>query len=224
MVARETFRQELAELEATLQEQGALVVQALEAALTTFRDWDRGVVDAVARLDHAADERYLTIERSVESIIARQTPVAGDLRIVLGVLYVNRHLKRMARNSVRVATFAEPIEGEPLDGLLGEIFTTQGVRAAGMARTALAAFARRDVAAAASLASFDVEIDADNRRALERVLECAEISRREWGIRGILMARALERFGDHAVAIGDQAAYVATGEHRGLESARAERG
>src|SRR5207244_4872661 len=84
-----------------------------------------------------------------------------------------------------------------------------------MIRVALDSFQRRDLEAASSLVDLDELIDRANRRAVERVLDLGgDASKREWGLRMILVSRCLERIGDHAVDIGEQTAFLITGEDR----------
>ncbi len=84
-----------------------------------------------------------------------------------------------------------------------------------MIRVALDSFAHRDVDAAESLVDLDELIDRANRRVVDRVLALGrDLERREWGLRMILVSRCLERIGDHAVDIGEQTAYLVTGEFR----------
>jgi phosphate transport system protein len=224
--SRTALRDELAALEAKLQEHGNLVIDALETSLRTIVGHDRGTVDMIVGLDFAADRCYLDVEERCVLVAARQAPVARDLRVVLAVLHVNQHLKRVMRGAVRIATFSEPVEGEPFEPRLAESLYAIGTRTTAMMHLALAAFATRNAPSAASLHDDDDEVDVDLRRALELILELdhADISGRERAMRAIFVARALERTGDHAVAIGDQAAYVATGDLRPPRTDRAERG
>ncbi len=223
---RDALRVELAALEARVQEHGAIVADALEAAVETLIVHEREVVDRIVTLDLAADHRYLSVEELCVLVIARQAPVARDLRVVLGALHVNQHLKRMMRNAVRIATYAEPMSDDPLDGLLIDALHAIGIRTTAMTRKALAAFATRDLEAAQALHDDDDRVDVDLHRALERILELdhADDTGRERAMRSIFVSRALERSGDHAVAIADQAAYIVTGDLRPVRSDRAERG
>jgi phosphate transport system protein len=88
-----------------------------------------------------------------------------------------------------------------------------GVRAEEMTRVALRSFQHRDLARAEALVDLDELIDRTNRRLAERVLGL-DAERREWGLRMLVVSRCLERIGDHAVDIGEQTAYLVTGEFR----------
>src|SRR3984893_15123483 len=100
---RASFHHELEQLEAAIQEEGALVLRVLRSALNALARGDDELADEVIRFDDEIDQRYLKIEEGVQSLLARQTPVASDLRVVLAVLRVNLHLERMADYCVTVA-------------------------------------------------------------------------------------------------------------------------
>jgi phosphate transport system protein len=148
-------------------------------------------------------------------LLARQTPVAVDLRLVLAMLHANLHLERMGDYCVTIAKLTRLVSDvEPDEGLV-QAFEEMGQRAEEMIRVALDSFQRRDLEAASSLVDLDELIDRANRRAVERVLDLGgDVSKREWGLRMILVSRCLERIGDHAVDIGEQTAFLITGEFR----------
>src|SRR5579875_1034822 len=100
---RLSFAEELAQLEASLQEEGDLVLRALRSALNALARGDAELADEVISFDDEVDRRYVAIEEGVQSLLARQTPVAADLRLVLAILRVNLHLERMADYCVTVA-------------------------------------------------------------------------------------------------------------------------
>ena len=212
---RISFQEELEQVEAALQEEGDYVLRALRAAVNAVEQADSELADEVIAFDDEVDQRYLAIEEGIESLLARQTPVARDLRLVLAILHVNLHLERMADYSVTIAKLTKLVaDVEPDEGLV-QAFEEMGQRAEEMIRVALDSFQRRDVEAASSLVDLDELIDRANRRAVDRVLDFgADAEKREWGLRMILVSRALERIGDHAVDIGEQTAYLVTGEFR----------
>src|SRR4030095_7940689 len=104
---RTTFQDELNLLETTLQEEGALVLRALRGALNALEQRDHELADEVIAFDDDVDDRYIRIEEGIQSLLARQTPVASDLRLVLAILHINLHLERMADYCVTIAKPAE---------------------------------------------------------------------------------------------------------------------
>jgi phosphate transport system protein len=202
-------------LEATLQEEGSLVLRALRGALNALEHRDHELADEVIAFDDDVDERYIRIEEGVTSLLALQTPVASDLRLVLAILHINLHLERMADYCVTIAKLSNLVpEVEPTPRFI-EGFEEMGSRCEEMIRVALDAFGNRDLVAAESLVELDELVDRANRRVVERILELGGAERmREYGLRMVLVSRALERIGDHAVDIGEQIAFLLTAEFR----------
>ena len=134
---------------------------------------------------------------------------------------VARH-RRLAREQRLDSLFDLEIPLVDLDELIDrsnrrfvEGFEEMGARCEEMIRIALDAFSDRDLERAELLVELDELVDRANRRVVERILELGEAARmREYGLRMVLVSRALERIGDHAVDIGEQTAYLLTGEFR----------
>ena len=212
---RVTLQEEMDTLQASLLEEGDLVLRAVRGSINALRENDPELADEVISFDDDVDARYLALEQSIESLLARQTPVAVDLRFVLAVLHSNLHLERMADLCVTISKLTKLAHGLPPDETLIEGFDEMASRAEEMIRVALDSFAARDVEGAESLVDLDELIDRTNRRVASYILDLGgEMDKREWGLRMLLISRCLERIGDHAVDIGEQTAYLVTGEFR----------
>jgi phosphate transport system protein len=212
---RTTFQDELDLTEATLQEEGSLVLRALRGALNALEQRDHELADEVIAFDDDIDDRYMRIEEGVQSLLARQTPVAGDLRLVLAILHINLHLERMADYCVTIAKLSKLVPDVEPSPRFVEGFEEMGSRCEEMIRVALDSFGNRDLEGAESLVELDELVDRANRRVVGRILELGEAAAmREYGLRMVLVSRALERIGDHAVDIGEQIAYLLTAEFR----------
>jgi phosphate transport system protein len=212
---RESFHEELEALEQEVQAESDLVLRSLRAALTALEHGDRELAEEVIRFDDDVDERYLSIETGVQNLLARQTPVATDLRLVLAILHTNLHLERCADYCVTIAKLVKLTAELPGDPGLIEAFAEMGLRAEQMLRVAVDSFAARDAVRAETLVELDELIDRANRRAMEQVFAIADdLDKRRWGLRMLIVSRCLERIGDLAVDIGEQTAYLVTGEFR----------
>jgi phosphate transport system protein len=212
---RVSLQEELDQLEASLQEESDLVLRSLRGALNALERGDVELADDVIGFDDEVDSAYTQVEDGIQSLLARQTPVATDLRLVLAILHTNLHLERMADYCVTIAKLIKLSEGLRAESELLEGLEEMGQRAEEMIRVAMDAFAARDLEKSESLVELDELIDRANRRAVERVLEIAsDLSAREWGLRMLIVSRCLERIGDHAVDIGEQTAYLVSGEFR----------
>jgi phosphate transport system protein len=211
-MARIEFQSRLDTLEASLQEQGEVVLRSVRGAMDALQRSDVELCDEVIRFDDEIDTRYHLIEKAVEETLAQQSPVATDLRLVLAILHDSIHLERIGDQSVTVAKLTKLSHGLEPHHELAEGLQEMGERAEEMVRIALDSFAARDVERAKSLVDLDELIDRTNRRVVDQVLAATSAENQEWGMRMIVVARCIERIGDNAVDIGEQTAFVATGE------------
>jgi phosphate transport system protein len=222
---RVTLQEELDQLEAALQEEGAHVLRSLRGCLNALEQSDVELADEVIAFDDEVDAAYLAIEEGIQSLLALQTPVAVDLRLVLAILHDNLHLERMADYCVTIAKLTKLVQDVPPDQTILEGFEEMGQRAEEMIHVALDSFRDRNAARAESLVDLDELIDRANRRVVGHVLSLgADPALREWGLRMIIVSRCLERIGDHAVDIGEQTAYLVSGEFREFTDASHETG
>ncbi len=192
-----------------------MVLRILRATLNAIKERDSELASEVIAFDDEIDDRYMRVEHLVEELVALQAPTASDMRLVLAISKINLHLERMADYCVTIAKMTRLAVGLEGDSRLGGWLEEMGSRAEEMIRVALDAFATRDVAAAESLLGLDEMIDRTNRKSLEWVVQLSsDPATREWAVRMLLVSRCLERIGDHAVDIGEQTAYMVTGEFR----------
>lgn len=212
---RVSFQESLDQLESALAAEGELVLRSLRGAVEALCAQDVELAHEVIAFDDDIDSQFFEIEQGIELLLARQTPVASDLRLVLALLKDNLHLERMGDLCVTIAKLTRLTRGLPPDADLLAGFEEMGARAEEMIRVALRSLAERDREAAESLLELDELIDRANRRVVNHLLDLGtDPERREWGLRMILVSRCLERIGDHAVDVGEQTAYLVTGEFR----------
>jgi phosphate transport system protein len=210
---RVEYQNRLEGLESSLQEQGELCIRAIRGALDALEAQDAELCDEVIAFDDEIDIRYHRIEKLVEEILALETPVAGDLRLVLAVLHDSIHLERVGDQAVTIAKLTKLTADLETRHDVVEGMREMGDRCVEMVSIALGSFAARDVERARSLVELDELVDRTNRRVTGKVLEMASSpGLQEWGMRMIVASRCLERIGDNAVDIGEQTAFVVTGE------------
>jgi phosphate transport system protein len=210
---RAHFHQELKELEARALGGIDLVIESLDRTIEAVCHQDAELAAMVVADDDRIDGRFLEVHQSILSLLARQAPVAGDLRVVAALLHVIRHVERMGDQCVNIAKLV-PLAGHepPVDEDLLEIVRRMGTLARAQALQAKQAFALRDVGLAEDLVREDAEINRLNREAFARAVAMGtDEDRREWAMHMMLMARALERIGDNSVDIGEQVVFVETG-------------
>jgi phosphate transport system protein len=210
---RQRFHEQLAALEDDVQQMGAQARRLLGMALQGLSEGDVGACEEVVRGDDEVDRRYLDIEQRILSLFALQTPVASDLRLLTALLHISLHLERIADQAVNLAKItclaADLPQNPQVLGRLQEM----GELAVGMVDTAMGALAGRDLELARRLSELDDPIDELNRGMLEHVLEAADDRGvLEWGVRMYVASRQIERIGDNAVDIGEQVAFLVSGE------------
>jgi phosphate transport system protein len=210
---RRRFHEELRALEGEVQRTGAQARLLLKQALQALARGDLAVCEAVIGGDDEVDELYLDVERRILGLFALQTPVASDLRLVTALLHVNLHLERIADQAVNMAKITKLADGLPPSPRMLQHLEEMGVLALRMVGAAMNALARRDLELARKLPEMDDPIDRLNRGMLQQVLAVADDKQMlEWGIRMYVVSRQLERIGDNAVDIGEQVAFLVTGE------------
>jgi phosphate transport system protein len=217
--AREHFVQELETLEAEAMQMLDLVVAEIGRTMRALESRDASLAAAVVQADDEIDARYHELHGRTLSLIARQAPVATDLRLASALLDVVRHAERMGDYCVNVAKFVPPRDCELPPTLLEHVLA-MGSLAAELVIGAKDAFGRRDAEAAEALARHDDELDRLNRESFELAFDAvADPAARAAALQLMLIARWIERLGDHAVDIGEEAAFVATGEFREFSDA-----
>jgi phosphate transport system protein len=220
-MARIAFQQELEDLEErTLGELDA-VRRELTRAIDAVDRRDATAARAVIVADAELHERCGELHHDLLSCIARQIPVAGDLRLLVALLEVGQHIERMGDQVARVARLAITLEEcRRLDGeLLGCLFEMANIAGDEIAK-ARDAFAGRDVELAHQLVRDDKAVNKRNRTCFQLAVELGrDPELRPALARVALTARAVERIGDNAVDIGEQAAFVVTGELRQFSDA-----
>jgi phosphate transport system protein len=214
-MTREMFERELTELGALLTEEARLCQRMLDGALEALIQPESIAADTVIAGDDDVDRVYLQVEHGVESLLARQSPVAVDLRFVLAVLHVNQNLERIGDQCVNIAKLSRLFVEQPLTAELLEDFTVMGNQASGMIATAMHSFVQRDLEQAESLVELDQVINERNHGLARRIIENGvDESAIEMPLRAMLVARAIERIGDNAVDVGEQTAYLVTAAFR----------
>ena len=215
---RHRFHQELDELETRTLEGLDLVVGQLDRALESVRGQDVELAALVIADDDRVDGRYLEVHQGVLSLLACQAPVAGDLRRIAALLHVIRCVERMGDQCVNVAKLV-PLAGEPAptDSMILDAIERMGQLARRDVTTTRDAFKTRDLAVARDLIGHGARIGRLNREIFRRAVQIGDnLAMREWAMFMILVARALERIGDNAVAIAEQTVFVVTGALGGL--------
>jgi phosphate transport system protein len=210
---RRHFHEELEALQLDVLTLGELAERAIGKAADALSNKDADAARAVIAGDDEIDERYLDIERRWLELLALQTPVASDLRLLSALIHINLHLERVGDMAVNVAKIAEITTALPANQTIVTHLQEMADVVRPMIRTSLDSFIRRDIELARSLPAMDDPVDRLNRNMYREVVACAvDPEMLEWAIRMMVVSRQLERVGDHAVDIAEQVAFLLTGE------------
>jgi len=198
-----------------------LVADAIDRTLRVIADRDFGMADMVIADDDRIDGRFLESHHEILTLMARQAPVATDLRLLAALLDVIRRIERMGDQCVNVCKIILAAPQPPEDDLgLSKRLLEMGRQARQLALDSAVAFQKRDAALAERLCELDDRIDQLNREVFQIAVALAgDPEAREWAMLMTGVARALERIGDNAVDIGEESAFVASGVYREFEDA-----
>lgn len=214
-MTRVTFTDALQQAETSLLAEGQLARQQLIAVMEALEDRDVDAAERVILMDDRVDAAYLDTQAQVLNLLALQAPVAGDLRLVSAILHANVHLERLGDLCVNIAKFVRNRDPYPADSPMLFRIKEMGERVAEMLDLALSAFAQRSVELADELPVKDEFVDRLNRGMVGDLKEYAQDEESfEWASKLLLVARYLERMGDHCVDVGEQIAFLVTGVFR----------
>jgi len=218
---RTAYREELKGLEDQALGGIEMASHALERTLEAVEHQDIELASMVINDDDRIDGRYLEVHQGILSLLARQAPVATDLRLVAALLHLIRHVERMGDQCVNICKLL-PLEGHepPRDDEMLARILTMGRQVIAQMKHARLAFSHRDVELAEDLVRQDDVVDKLNREVFRTAIEIGDDhDMREWAMHMVLVARALERMGDMTVDIGEHTAFVVTGLFREFQDA-----
>ena len=215
------YQEELEQLEASGLGGLDLVSAALVRTMEAVEQQDVELAQLVIADDDRIDGRYLEVHQGLIALLATQSPVATDLRLISALLHVLKNVERMGDQCVNVCKLI-PLTGNepPADPEMVKLILTMGGQTRTLISQAKRAFEDRNVEMARDLVRQDDVVDNLNRDCFRLALELGDdADKREWAMTMLLAARAIERIADNAVDIGEQVAFVVTGLFREFEDA-----
>jgi phosphate transport system protein len=213
---RRHFQDELRELEQRALGGIDIVLEQLDRTLEALAHQDVELASMVIADDDRVDGRYLEVHQGVLSLLARQAPVAGDLRLVAALLHVIMRIERMGDQCVNICKLL-PLSGHepPTRPEILALLLRMGEIARSEVSQAKRSFEDRDVGLAEDLVRQDQEVNQIQREIFRKAIEAGDdVDIREWAMHMAIVARCLERIGDNAVDVGEQTAFVVTGLFR----------
>ena len=221
METRIEYKEELEQLEASGLGGLDLVSTAVGRTLEAVQHQDVELAQLVIADDDRIDGRYLEVHQSLITLLATQSPVATDLRLISALLHVLKNVERMGDQCVNICKLI-PLTGNepPADEAMVKLIVTMGRQTQTLISQSKRAFEDRNAEMAQDLVRQDDVVDNLNRECFGLALEIGDDpDRREWAMTMLLAARAIERIADNAVDIGEQVAFVVTGLFREFEDA-----
>ena len=210
---RELFQQELHEVQDRLVEIAQLVVDAITDAVEAFNKSDVTLAESVIVRDNKIDDAVVALYELAIAIMARQAPVAKDLRIVVSALRISASLERMGDMAEHLAQLARyRFPEKVVHKTIRPIFKEMGVLDIELAKMLVVLLKTEDVEIAEKIRDEDDKVDALHLSVFETVLSDSWSQGTETTVDATLASRYLERFADHAVSIAKKMMYLATGE------------
>ncbi|MDT0117550.1 phosphate signaling complex protein PhoU [Microbacterium sp. PRF11] len=215
---REVFHQSLEDVQSRLVEIADLVTIAIDRATRAFGTSDVALAEEVIEADAIIDEKAVELDELAIEILARQQPVARDLRIVVTALRVSASLERMGDMAEHIAQLARsrfPERAVPKG--LKTTFTRMGELDVEVARRLAELLRTQDLRIAESIRDADDDIDELHVSVFEKVLGDSWKGEATATVDATLASRYHERFADHAVSVAKKVMYLATGDWAGAD-------
>jgi phosphate transport system protein len=210
---REVFHQSLDDVQGRLVEIAELVTIAITKATTAFATSDVALAEEVIEDDRLIDARAVVLDELAIEILARQQPVARDLRMVVSALRMSASLERMgdmAEHIAQLARYRFPERAIPKG--LKSTFTSMGELDVQIATQLADLLRTQDLTIADEIRNLDDDIDELHARVFEKVLSDTWKGEAGATVDATLASRYHERFADHAVSVAKKAVYLATGD------------
>jgi phosphate transport system protein len=213
--ARRSFHDALDELRVDVIRLAALTTEAIAGGTQALLDGDLAAAEQVIEKDDEIDDLTHSVEDRTFLLLARQQPLATDLRFLVTVMRVAHELERSADLMVNVAKTTRRLYPHQLEPKLRGIIDRMGAQASVQTRVAIDAFADADPSWAAALADMDDSMDELTKSLFRHILssdgndEAAVLQ----AVQMALVGRHYERIADHAVTIAERVGFMVTGEH-----------
>jgi phosphate transport system protein len=201
---RINFHQQLAALKDKLLAMAALSQQALEFSVEAYLARDMGLCNHVLEIEQAINAAETTVDEMAYELLAKEQPMAIDLRFILSVIKINGDLERIGDQASNIAQRAISMKDQPEIALPIDI-QEMGEKVGVMIRTAIQSLLEADAKMAESVLSMDDEVDEMNKAAQSELMETMQqhpmVS--EQALNAIVISRNLERAADHATNIAE---------------------
>ncbi|NNG37836.1 phosphate signaling complex protein PhoU [Flexivirga sp. ID2601S] len=211
---RDAFHDDLDRISDDLVEMTSMVDAAMKRATSALLDTDLATAESVIAADDDIDQLRRDVDDRAVDLLARQQPVATDLRMVVTAMHMASDIERMgdlARHVAKVARMRYPESAVPQP--LRDTIAEMAVVAERLAAATGKAIADKDVRGANEIEKIDDEMDQLHRKIFGELLNQHWEHGTEAAVDATLISRYYERFGDHAVAVANRIVYLVTGRY-----------
>jgi phosphate transport system protein len=210
---REVFQRELHEVQDRLVEMAESVSSIIEKATHAFLANEVAKADEAIALSESNEEKALALDELVIRILARQSPVARDLRILVSALRISASLERMGALASHIASIARyRFPGSAVPDALRKTFEEMGALDIQLAKKVTEILRNTDVDQARAIQAEDERVDELHRHIFDVVLADDWKENAMFTVDVTLASRYFERFADHVVDISSKVSYLTTGE------------
>lgn len=216
---RDAFHDDLDQISDDLVEMAKLVGTAMSRATIALLDADLQLAESVIAADTDIDTLRDTVDETAVDLLARQQPVATDLRMVVTAMQMASSIERMgdlAEHLAKVARLRYPDHAVPDE--LRDVFTQMSKITQDLADRVAAAIADKDITAAEEIEKRDEELDELHRQIFGILVDPSYSGGIEAAIDTTLLSRYFERFGDHATSVAYRIVYLVTGQRPHVEA------
>ncbi len=216
------FDSQITRLNDMLIEMGALVEAAIASSINALETQDKDKAKRTIALDADIDQMEKDIEALCLRLLLQQHPVAGDLRLISAALKMITDMERIGDQSADIAEISFFMPGQKFIKKLEHI-PEMAAAAIKMVTDSIDAFVKKDLALARAVVEDDDIVDElfnHVKRELIELVKTGDGSNAEQAIDLLMIAKYLERIGDHAVNIAEWAAFSMTGKHESDERER----
>src|SRR5262245_38655904 len=219
---RPGFHTELDSIRGEIAKLSAQVTEDIPRATEILLGQDLEGAEYMILADDEVDAKCVSLEERCYSVLALQSPVAGDLRQVVAALRIIAEIERSADLAVNLCKAARRIYGHRLDPRLRGIIQKMGDQARQLFREATESYMTSDATRAAALADMDSYLDALQREYVQAIFEShsGENIELQVAVQLAVVARFYERIGDHAVNIAERVRFLVDGWVTDFDDAR----
>jgi phosphate transport system protein len=217
--SRSTFHHQLEDIQRDLTLAAARVTEAIARGTQALLDLDLAAVQALIESDDETDALTLDIEERCFTLLARQQPMASDMRAIVTAIRLTSEIERSGDLMVNVGKAARRLFGSQIPPQLRGLVQSMSSEAVRLYHLAMDAYADGDANLAAAIRDMDDRLDQLHKDYIQAILELyADARDVQMAVQLALVGRYYERIGDHAVNIGERVQYMVTGwlpEHTG---------